>query len=293
MSTNQGAGGFGPNPWQQTSWDWRAAGNFIGGGAGTGLLIMTALLAPTFATNGGVVNWLLLAGLTLVGLGLLCVWLEIGRPLRALHVFFNPYTSWMSREGFVGLLLFPAGLSALLVQSGWMWVVAGLAVAFLYCQSRMLPAAKGIPAWRPKLVTPLIFLTGLCEGCGLFVLFGLFHGQVGEVTVLVLAVLLLTRLSVWALYRRTVDASLAPRARAALDGSGFILQIVGTLAPVVLLGIGMLLPAGSIQTVLFAIAGAGAAWAGAWLKFTLVTRASFNQGFALKKIPVRGVRMAP
>ena len=28
------ASGFGPNPWQQTSWDWRAAGNFICGGAG-------------------------------------------------------------------------------------------------------------------------------------------------------------------------------------------------------------------------------------------------------------------
>jgi len=37
-----------------------------------------------------------------------------------------------------------------------------------------------------------------------------------------------------------------------------------------------------------AIAGLAAALAGAWLKFTLVTRAGFNQGFALAHLPVRG-----
>ena len=40
-------------------------------------------------------------------------------------------------------------------------------------------------------------------------------------------------------------------------------------------------------------AGASAAVAGATLKYTLVTRASFNQGFALSKLPVRGVRSHP
>ena len=28
---------------------------------------------------------------------------------------------------------------------------------------------------------------------------------------------------------------------------------------------------------------------GAWFKFTLITRAAFNQGFALARLPVRGV----
>ncbi|MGB3429111.1 MAG: hypothetical protein WBA53_13160, partial [Burkholderiaceae bacterium] len=85
---------FGPKPWQQTSWDWRAAGNFIGGGAGTGLVMFTAVSG----VQGTVAAVLLLAGLALVGLGLTCVWAELGRPLRALHVFFNPRTSWMMRE---------------------------------------------------------------------------------------------------------------------------------------------------------------------------------------------------
>ena len=281
---------FGPNPWQQTSWDWRAAGNFIGGGAGTGLLFACAFFATPQADAAWTSNWLLLVGLALVGGGLTCVWLEIGRPLRALHVFFNPYTSWMSREGFVGLLLFPTGLMAVLGLSGWMWATAVLALLFLYCQSRMLPAAKGIPAWRSKLVTPLVFVTGLCEGYGAFLLLGLVHGMVTGPVVLSFAALVLARIAVWAVYRRNVDASLAPRARAALNVASSRLVLFGTIAPLVLLGISLGLPAGAAEAGLIAAAGASAVVAGAFVKFTLVTRASFNQGFALKNIPVRGVR---
>lgn len=284
---------FGPNPWQQTSWDWRAAGNFIGGGAGTGLLITGALLTSPDAANAGATRWLLLLGLALVGLGLLCVWLEIGRPLRALHVFFNPRTSWMSREAFVALLLFPAGLLALLGVGGALWATAVLALAFLYCQSRMLPAALGIPAWRPKLVIPLIFVTGLCEGCGVFLILGLFLGKVTSSAMILFALLVLARIAIWTLYRGTVDASLAPRARAALNRAGRCLAVVGTLTPVVLLGASAWLPSGTAQSLLAAGAGACAVFAGAYVKYMLVTRASFNQGFTLTKIPVRGVRTSP
>lgn len=279
---------FGPNPWQQTSWDWRAAGNFIGGGAGTGLLISGALLAPSDAANAGPTRWLLLLGLALVGLGLLCVWLEIGRPMRALHVFFNPRTSWMSREAFVGSLLFPAGLLALLGVGGALWATAVLALAFLYCQSRMLPAARGIPAWRPRLVTPLMFITGLTEGCGLFLILGLFQGRLAGALLALFALLLLARLLIWTLYRSSVNASLAPRARAALDRAGRALLWPGTLAPLLLLGASVWLP--GAQALLLALAAGGAVLAGAYFKYTLVTRASFNQGFALNKLPVRGVR---
>ena len=75
-------------------------------------------------------------GLALVGLGLFCVWLEIGRPLRALHVFFNPRTSWMTREAFVATLLFPAGLAAAAAVPGFVWMAAALAL-----DVRVLPGA--------------------------------------------------------------------------------------------------------------------------------------------------------
>lgn len=282
---------FGPNPWQQTSWDWRAAGNFIGGGAGSGLLITGALLAPPDAASTEATRWLLLLGLALVGLGLFCVWLEIGRPLRALHVFFNPYTSWMSREAFVALLLFPTGLLALLGVAGALWATAALALAFLYCQSRMLPAARGIPAWRPRLVTALMLVTGLSEGCALFLILGLVQGRLPSALLGLLALLLVARLLLWTRYRSAVNASLAPRARAALDRAGRALLLLGSLAPLLLLGASVWLP--GAQALLVGAAAAGAVLTGAYLKYTLVTRASFNQGFALSKLPVRGVRNSP
>ena len=95
-------------PWHQTNWDWRAAGNFIGGGSGTGLVILAAV-----ASTQGLVYWPLgLVGAVLVGIGLLCVWLEIGRPWRAMHVFYHPQTSWMTREAFVSAWLLPVTILA-------------------------------------------------------------------------------------------------------------------------------------------------------------------------------------
>jgi phenylacetyl-CoA:acceptor oxidoreductase subunit 2 len=280
---------FGPNPWLQTSWDWRAAGNFIGGGAGAGLLVVSALFVAPNASLVSAANGMLLLSLALIGLGLLCVWLEIGRPLRALNVFINPRTSWMSREAFVALLLFPSGLLALFNVGGLIWVSGALALLFLYCQSRMLPATKGIPAWRSRQLIPLMFSTGLCEGCGVFLLLGQWHGAVTNVVLGLFALLLVARLVLWLNYRKAVDASMAPRARAALNQAGRMLLVSGTIAPL-LLAASAVVTHGTVQALLLALAGAGAAFSGANFKYTLVTRASFNQGFALVKLPVRGVR---
>lgn len=279
------ASAFGPNPWQQTSWDWRAAGNFICGGMGSGLLIASALFGTAAPHSLASPHWQVFAGLALVGLGLLSVWLEIGRPLRALHVFLNPRTSWMSREAFVGLLLFPSGLAAMLGLSGWIWITAALAMAFLYCQSRMLPAARGIPAWRSGVLSLLMVITGWCEGCGLFMLLGDQSARTSVALLLVTTGLLVVRMLVWQRYRSDVDENLVARARAVLKTVSRHVLVLGTVIPIALLGIGWLL-----GFPIHGLAGAFIVWAGANMKYMLVTRASYNQGFALSKMPVRGVR---
>ncbi len=287
---------FGPNPWLQTNWDWRAAGNFMAGGTGAGLLISSAFLAaPLAGSQPLALNWLVFIGLALIGLGLLCVWLEIGRPLRALHVFFNPRTSWMTREAFVAGLLFPSGLLVFLGMNTWAWVPTLSALAFLYCQSRMLPAARGIPAWRPTLLAPLMFFTGLCEGCGVLLLLNVFQLQfkINDKATLILALLIMARFITWSLYRVAVEATLAAQARTALNRAGLGLLWVGTLAPLILLGLGAWLGEGASSNLPAVAAGATAALAGVYFKFILVTRASFNQGFALTQVPVRGVRTVP
>ena len=277
----------GPAPWQQTQWDWRAAANFVCGGAGGGLIVVAALAGA----EGLVLAVLLLGGLALVGTGLVCVWLEIGRPLRALHVFFNPRTSWMTREGFVALMLMPVALAAAVGLPGLEWLAAVLALSFVYCQGRILQGAKGIPAWREPLLVPLFVLTGLAEGGGLWLLAQPVHAAVQPLLLALVGALVLARLLVWLAYRRRLATRAALHALAALDGAGRWLQVAGSWLPLVLLAIvasGLI--GGALAAPFLVVAGFLAAAAGVWFKFTLITRAGFNQGFALAHLPVRGVR---
>ena len=278
---------FGPAAWQQTNWDWRAAANFVCGGAGSGLIVFTALAGA----QGAALTWLILAGLALIGLGLFCVWLEIGRPLRAINVFFNARTSWMTREAFAATLLFPVGIAAAAAVPGCAWVAAVLALAFVYCQGRMLQGARGIPAWREPLLSPLIVITALAEGAGLFFVTAALHGEGTQPLLVLFGALVIARMLVWLVYRRRLAAAAASQAQAALNRAGRWLQGAGTLAPVALIAA---IAAGAVPRaeilLVVAIAGLAAAATGGYVKYTLITRAGFNQGFALTHLPVRGAR---
>lgn len=277
----------GPPPRLQTSWDWRAAGNFMAGGAGSGLIVFAALSQAPDAT----LRLQMAAGAALVALGLFCVWLEIGRPLRALHVFFNPRRSWMSREAFVATLLLPAGLAAAAGLPGARWIAALLALAFVYCQSRILQAARGIPTWREPLMVPLLLLTGLAEGGGLHLLMQPLAAEREAALGVLFLALVLARGLAWFAYRQRMDAVAPTRALAALDGAGGLLQLAGAVLPLALaIPVFAGLADGAAGAAFLAIAGLAAAATGAWLKFTLITRAAFHQGFALAHLPVRGAR---
>jgi phenylacetyl-CoA:acceptor oxidoreductase subunit 2 len=276
---------YGPNPWHQTSWDARAAGNFIAGGAGAGLIVFTALSG----VQGAALVALVLGGLALIALGLFCVLLELGRPLRSFNVIMNPRTSWMSREALTAGAVFAAGLATVFGIASAAWLAALLALVFVYCQARILTAAKGIPAWRdPRLVGWLV-VTGLTEGGGIFLLTLPLHGVASDALFVAVMLLVAARLVIWRAYRRAVDRTVAPGARAALDRAGRVLQVAGTPVPLALLALVLVgaVPAAQIGIVA-AVAGVAAAFAGAYAKLLLVTRAGFNQGFALVHLPVRG-----
>ena len=228
--------------WLQRSWDARAALNFMLGGAGAGLLVFSSLSKDTPAV---------FLGLALIAAGLAAVWLEIGRKLRAIHVFFNPFTSWMTRESFAALALFPVAIV-------YPPFAVLLAAAFLYCQARILRAAKGIPAWRAPGTVPLIVSTGFAEGAGLALWF-----SAGDVLAGLFALAVLARLVAWQRH------PLAPNKALAWWSSAAALALIFLMPP---------------------LGGLVALAAGWWLKFALVTRASFNQGFSLPQLPVRGSR---
>ena len=265
----------------QRHWDWRAAGNFVLGGTGSGLLAFTIVTA----IGGGITpGWLVVFALALIGAGLLCVWMEIGRPWRALNVFRHPHRSWMTREGMVATFAMVAGLAAAATGSPVLLAVAGaLGFVFLYCQARILKAAKGVPTWREPAIVPLIVATGLVEGCGVLAALAMVLLPPPAWLPVALALLVLLRWVAWHLYRSGLQrsqASVASQTRLArLDpwlGPGSLLVVAlalgGTLLPP--------LPAAA----LLALAGIAALVGGWALKVAIVTSAAQLQGYAFGRL---------
>ena len=155
----------GVEPWHQQHWDWKAAGNFICGGAGSGLFAFVAI-ASMQSSAPFPLGWIALA---LVALGLLLVLLKIGRPWRSIHVLRQPQRSWMAREAWIAGAFLPVAALAIWLEAAVLMIPAALlGLSFLFSQAMILREAKGIPAWRTPLIVPLIFATAIAEGGGLF-----------------------------------------------------------------------------------------------------------------------------
>ncbi len=284
MEDTPGMRHLGLSPWLQTAWDLRAAGNFIGGGSGTGLLIITSL----GAFDGLYSRVLLIAGLALVGLGLFSVFLEIGRPLRAMNVLLGGKRSWMTREAFVAAVLFPLGAAALIWPdlAKLVWIPAA---AYLYCQARILEAAKGIPTWRSPLILPLTIASGLAEGAGILLVLGTLalDGGAPEWVAGTLVATIAARIFVWMFYRRRMVGGEAPvEAAAVLIRFSMPFTLGGNIIPIAFLVMAGIQP--DIRAAALAAAGL-AAMAGGWaMKIVIVTKAAHNQGFAINHSPARG-----
>lgn len=258
----------------QRYWDIRAAANFSFGGTGSGLIIVSALALPVAAAS----VFAIIVGLAFIALGLFCVWLEIGRPWRAINVFFNSRTSWMTREAMLVPPLMAAGAASYFDMQFAM--LAGLfAVGFLYCQARMLHASRGIPAWCQNEVVPLIIATGMAEGAGLYLVLA-----DASVTIIVVALVAgIVREASREVYRRGLIGAKAP----AQTLAWFSLREEKILTAARLISVALLA---------FALAGWPTAAAGGllavatgWgLKLMLITRAAFTRGHIIRHTPTRG-----
>ena len=277
----------GVEPSLQQHWDWKAASNFMCGGMGSGLFVFTAISSLRYGELAPF-GWVALG---IVALGLSILLLKIGRPLRSIYVLRQPQRSWMAREAWIAAVFFPLAALALWFQVPALLIgAAAVAVLFLCSQAMILQAAKGIPAWRISWVVPLVIATGLAEGSGLFLAavaqFSTLNSlaEVAAVTAILLAAL---RGWIWRSYLAALEAEGAPtRTLAVFYGYRPWFFMVGLALPLALIVIGF--AAMTAAAPLFAIAGVCIAAAGAVWKLILVTRAGFNQGFALTHTPVRG-----
>jgi len=277
----------GVEPWHQIHWDWKAAANFLCGGAGAGLLAATAVagLAGMPVLLPG------LAALAVIACGLGLLMLKIGRPLRFLYVLRQPRRSWMTREAWIAGALFPLAAAALWFDSrAGLAAAAALGVLFLFCQGMILEQAKGIPAWRNPRVIALLMATGLTEGCGLYLVLTVLlpvFGAAVKPAAIALAALALLRIAAWWRYLAALERKGAPtRTLEIFTACRLWFFALGTVLPLVALAAALLLPAAGAP--LFALAGLAVFAAGWAIKSILITRAAYNQGFALPHTPVRG-----
>ena len=275
-------------PHLQTKWDIRAVGNWVGGGTGTGIIIAAAVL-----TLSGIDSYRFsLAGIVFVAAGLFSVALEIGRPLRSLNVFRNPFTSWMSREAWVALLVLPLGVAAFWFRSEILLLLAAVAAGlYLYCQARILKASRGVPAWRVAQIIPLIIATGLIEGAGLVLISGIIfsslasHAALPAFMVMVL-MLLGARMLAWRAYYHALKNNAPEGTVAALQRVNLPFFLLGDLLPMLLLLLALL--SDKLVSILAINAFAMMVAAGWLIKFIIVTRAGFFQGYAMVHTPARG-----
>jgi phenylacetyl-CoA:acceptor oxidoreductase subunit 2 len=279
----------------QQFWDVRAACNFIGGGTGCGLLFWAVI----GMTSGQPYFPAALIGLMFVAAGLFMVWLEIGKPWRAFNLFFRPQTSWMTREGIIALPLFATGAIAVLFDAEVhlalqlpspvipATLTALLGLTFLYCQLRIIHSAKGLPAWRESRIMPLLGISGLTEGLGIYLLLTAILVPVPVLMQFVALTLVIARALAWYAYKSALAHSGAPESTmAALAGMSAGFLTIGHLLPVIFLVVGMFAP--GVATPLAALAGIMATLGGWFLKIKLVTKAAYIPKFTIPAAPVRG-----
>jgi phenylacetyl-CoA:acceptor oxidoreductase subunit 2 len=201
----------------------------------------------------------------------------------------------MAREAWIACAFFPVGLAATWFDASALTLAGAVgALAYLFSQSMILQAARGIPAWRTPLMSPLMVVTGIAEGSALFFLatalwLPLRPALVAVGIVAVLAAAL--RAGIWHAYLAALTREGVPtQSLAVLEAFGPWFFSFGLAFPLGAVVMGFL--SASAAPVLFALAGAAIAATGGALKFILVTRAGYNQGFALPHTPIRGSGVA-
>lgn len=279
----------------QAFWDWRAAMNWIFGGIGTGLAIATGVSLSLGLLGAGIAPALYVLSAALVATGLFFVFLKIGRQARFWRAATRWQSSWMTRELYAALVFFPSVLASLVAPGPLPFGLAtASAVAFLFCQAKILHRARGIPAWRAPLVPRMIVASGLLEGWGaLAIALAVLGGAHGALPAAGIALAALNALF-WRSY--VADArpqGIPPLARRVLDAITMPLLAIGHGAPAVLSAATWLVPAAAGP--LLALAGVAAIGGGAAWKFGLIVRAGHMQGFQLGQVPHRGsgARAAP
>jgi len=282
----------------QTFWDWRAAMNWIFGGISSGMAVAAWLGSLTGIVPAGTVAAAYLGSAVLMAIGLSFVFLKIGRKLRFWRAVSRPQTSWMTREIYAVAVFYPAVLANFIWPGGGIAMVAGIsALAFLFCQAKILHLARGISAWRVGLIPWMIVASGLLEGISLLALVLLRSEGFGTPSPwIAFAGLVLVALNagLWAAYRASARKNgIVPLSLRLIDRISLPLHFAGHAFPAVMFVLVLASP--DIARVCLGAGSIAALTGGALWKFMLIVRGGYQQGFSLPMLPQRGsgTRAAP
>lgn len=229
---------------KQTVWRWPAVINFSLGGMGAGLylwgVLLTWLRGEGWSTPFALVPFALkVGGPILVGLGLLSLTHEAGRPLRGIHLWRHVRSSWMSREAVAAGVFMPLAVLDWLFPHPVLRGIATLAALFFTIAQGFIPyRGRGVTAWHVPNV-PLLFATsGPMTGFGLLVMLSAVAGFSIPSALWGLGLFfVLANLGVWLHYLRRPGEAFQ-RAVAALREPMTMFWIVGVghVLPLIVLG---------------------------------------------------------
>lgn len=188
-------------------------------GAGYGLLALLGLVGANHgqASSPGFGLTCMVIALGLVTIGLLSATFHLGHPERAWRALSQWRSSWLSREGVAAVVTYVPALLFGLVWTGLVdrphWIAplglltALLALVTVFTTAMIYASLATIRAWHQPLTVPVYLAFALATGATLLsalaAVFGRFQGFLAMVTIVLLVVVLLLKLSYW----RAIDAS--------------------------------------------------------------------------------------
>ena len=183
-------------------------------GAGYGLIAWLAIarLSGVWEMDPLTALVACLVALALVTTGLLSSTFHLGHPERAWRAMSEWRSSWLSREGVLAILTYPA---ALVFSAGWIWgripaslmdaaAAATLVLALLTVISTgmIYASLKTIPRWHNRWVVPVYVALAMTSGGLIFTIALAVSDAASQQTlILMLGVLLLSWLIKWAYWR--------------------------------------------------------------------------------------------
>ena len=140
-------------------------------GFGLGLAFALVLLSEWTGLSANAVLWMSLLSAALTAGGLCSSVLHLANPRNAWRALFRLRSSWLSREGLLALLFFPALLL-------WTWlggkalggVVLALSLGIVFCTAMIYASLRPIRLWRSWLTPVNYILLSWFSGSVLFAL---------------------------------------------------------------------------------------------------------------------------